>query len=81
MSGPAALKFEPKGMSDFLLSDGGVSNDKPMRGNIFDLKADKVAATQLAIDGEVKHREVADAPLDLKFGPDRPNVLGSQRGL
>jgi hypothetical protein len=53
-------QFEPDGMSGFPLSDTGTSDGSAMRGNIFNLDADDVAATELAIDSEIEHGEVTD---------------------
>ena len=44
------------------------------RGYVVDSKADEIAAAQLAVDGEVKHRQIACAALHLEpdtNGPDR----------
>jgi hypothetical protein len=43
--------------------------------NIADLQSDKVAATQLAIDDEVEHGQVADAVFEIESNPDRPDFL------
>ena len=48
------------------------------RSYVIDPKADEIATAQLAVDGEVEHRQIAFAALDLKSdtnGPDlfRPN--------
>ena len=51
------------------------------RGNILNSNADHVAAAQLAIDCEIEEGQVALAPFDLKFSPDRPDVLGPQGWL
>src|SRR6202030_2963114 len=40
-----------------------------------------ITAAQLAVDGEVEHRQVPGASLDLQLGPDRPDMLWPQRGL
>jgi hypothetical protein len=43
-----------------------------VRRHVIDFKRDDVAATQLAVDRLIEHREVARSPLYLKLGPDRP---------
>ena len=68
-------------MSGFSLPHGGAIDGHTMRGHIFNLQADHIAAGQLAVDGQIEHGQIAGALLHLKLGPDRPNVLGSQRGL
>jgi len=52
-----------------------------MRRDIFDPEAHDVATTQLAVDSQVEHREVARPALDLELGPDRPHVLRAERRL
>jgi hypothetical protein len=46
-----------------------------------DPDGDHVAATKLAVDCQVEHREVASVAFDLEFSPYRPDVFGSQRWL
>jgi hypothetical protein len=46
-------------------------------GNILDSDGDDVAATKLAVDCQIEHRQIASATLDLAFRPDGPDVLGS----
>jgi hypothetical protein len=74
-------QLEPDGMSGFPLTDGGAINGDPMRGHILDLEADDIAASELAVDGKIKHSEIACSALDLQLGPDCPDMLRSQRGL
>jgi hypothetical protein len=51
------------------------------RSDIHDLDRDDVTATELAVDRQIEHGEVPSAAFDLEFGPDRPDVFGSQRRL
>jgi hypothetical protein len=51
------------------------------RGNIFDLEGNDITPTQLAVDGEIKHRQIARIAPDLKFGSDRPDMLRAERRL
>src|SRR5262249_56311500 len=37
---------------------------------------DDVAASQLAIDGQIEHRKIARSPLELQLAANRPNVCG-----
>jgi hypothetical protein len=48
------------------------------RGDVIDPQSDNVAPTQLAIDGQVEHRQVTNPTVDLELGPDGPNMLQSQ---
>jgi hypothetical protein len=43
-----------------------ISNWTVADGDIVDPKADEIARTQLAVDGEVEHRQITFAVLDLK---------------
>ena len=69
-------QFEFDGMSGFPLADGRAGDGKPVRGDILDLQTEEIAASELAVDCEVEHGEVAEAMIDLQFGSDRPNLLG-----
>jgi len=46
-----------------------------------DLESDDIAASQLAVDGEIEHRQITRSLLDLELGPDCPNVLLPERWL
>jgi hypothetical protein len=46
--------------------------------NVLYLNADEVAGSELAVDGEIEHRQVAGSSLDLQLRPDRPYVLGAE---
>src|SRR6516162_8731841 len=50
-----------------------------VRGNVFDLHRDDIAASQLAINGEIEHCQLADSPFDLKLRPNGPDVPCQQR--
>jgi hypothetical protein len=52
-----------------------------VRRNVFDPQGDNIAASQLAIDGEVEHRQVTGSLLNLQSGPNGPNVPCQERGL
>jgi hypothetical protein len=41
--------------------------------------ANEIAASELAVDRNIKHGEIARAPLGLKLRADRPAVPGSER--
>jgi hypothetical protein len=42
-------------MSGFLLTDSGAINSDSMPGHILDLEAEDIAASELAVDGEIEH--------------------------
>jgi hypothetical protein len=50
-------------MSGFSLADCGTIDGHPVRGHIFDLQADHIAAAQLVVDGEIEHGQVPGALL------------------
>jgi hypothetical protein len=43
--------------------------------NLIDPKADEIAAAKLAVDGEVEHRQIAFAVLDLKSDANGPDLF------
>ena len=55
--------------------------DSEAGSDILDPDGDDVTATKLAVDSEVEHGKVPRTAFDLEFRPDRPDVLGAQRGL
>jgi hypothetical protein len=52
-----------------------------MGGDVVDPEGDDITASQLAVDGEIEHRQVSSTSFDLELGPDRPDMLWPQRGL
>jgi hypothetical protein len=40
-----------------------------VKGNILDLQCDDVAGAELAIDGQIEHREIAGSSVGLKLAP------------
>jgi hypothetical protein len=50
-------------------------------GDVPDPQIHQVAAAQLAINGQVKHGQVAHRMPVLQVNPDRPDLLGLERGL
>lgn len=72
-------QLEPDGMSGFPLADGGTINGDPVRSHILNLEADDIAASELTVDGKIEHGKIACSALDLQLGPDRPDMLRSQR--
>ena len=51
-------QFEPDGLSGLLLAHCRAINDITAGSNILDLQGDDIAAAQLAIDGEIEHRQI-----------------------
>jgi hypothetical protein len=58
--------FEANRLSRFLLSDRCPITGASVWGNIFDLKSDDIATAQLAVDGQIEHRQIARLPCTLK---------------
>src|SRR5215469_16003833 len=73
--------LEPDRLAGLLPAHRGAIDGMSVRRNIFHLQADDVAASQLAIDGQIEHREIACSSLDLQFAPNRPNVFWPKRRL
>jgi hypothetical protein len=44
-------------------------------GDVVDPKTNEIATTQLAVDGEVEHRQIAFGLLDLKSDTNGPDLL------
>src|SRR6516165_6641175 len=70
--------LEPDRLASLLLAHRCAIDGMSVRRHIFHLEADNVAASQLAIDGQIEHREVARSSFDLQLAPNRPNVFGSK---
>jgi hypothetical protein len=51
------------------------------RHDIDDLHPDQIATAQLAVDGQVKERQVAMVLGQLKPNPDRPDMFGLKRSF
>ena len=48
----------------------------PLGWDIRHSQSHQIAASEFALDGKVKHREVADPASKLEAGPYRPDMLG-----
>ena len=57
-------------MPGFLLAYCRAVDCEAVRSNVFDLQADYVTASELTVDSEIEHGEVACSPIDLQLGPD-----------
>src|SRR6516162_9900823 len=73
--------LEPDRLAGLLLAHCRAIGGMSVRRHIFHLEADNVAASQLAIDGQIEHREVARSSFDLQLASNRPNVFGTKRRL
>src|SRR6516162_6858632 len=73
--------LEPDRLTGLLLAHRRAIDGMSVRRHIFYLEADDVAASQLAIDGQIEHREIACSSLDLQVASNRPNVFGPKRRL
>jgi hypothetical protein len=68
-------QFKPDGPPSLSLTDGCPVGTIAIRSNVLDLESDDIAASQLAVDGQIEQRQIAGSLLDLEFGPDRPDVF------
>lgn len=66
-------------MARLLLHHGRAGAHRTVQRDIADLEADEVAAAELAVDGEIEHRQVAGRIRQLKADADSPDMLGLQR--
>jgi hypothetical protein len=73
--------FETNRSAHLLLDYRCSIANPPARAYVVDFKTNEVAAPQLAVDGEIEHREITFAVLQLEPHPDRPHVLRLQRAL
>src|SRR5215217_1133612 len=60
--------LEPDRLARLLLAHSRSIDGISVRGNVLHLERDDIAAAQLAIDGQVEHRQLAGSPLDLQLG-------------
>jgi hypothetical protein len=65
----------------FLLPDSCAIRRISGCSDILDPDGDDIATSELTVDCQIEHGEVASAALDLELCPDRSDVLGSQRWL
>jgi hypothetical protein len=72
-------RFKSDGSSDLFLANGRLIDGVAIRSHVFDSDGDDIAASQLAVDGKIEHRQSAGSLLDLELGPDRPNVFLTER--
>ena len=73
--------FELHGAAGLLLDNRGAPFQRAGRHDVRQPQRHNVAASQLAIQGNVEQRQVTHAALDLKAHADRPDVHGSQGQL
>src|ERR1700726_1825272 len=69
--------FESDRNARLFLPDGGAIDGVSMGRDVVDLESHDIAPAQLAVDGEIEHRQVSGASLDLQLGSDGPNMLWS----
>jgi hypothetical protein len=74
-------QFEPDRPPGLFLAYGRSIAGITIRCNVLDLESDDIAASQLAVDGQIEHRQITRSLLDLELGPDRPDVFLPQGRL
>src|SRR6516162_5855613 len=73
-------QLEANRSTRLLLTDAGSVKRATIGRDITDAQRNEIAASQLAVDREVEERQIAQAPLELQLGTDRPHVARSQWG-
>jgi hypothetical protein len=63
------------------LNDHGARQNLVAMGYIPHMKADQVAASQLAVDGQIEQGQVANRMVVLQVDTDRPDILGLEGWL
>jgi hypothetical protein len=61
-----------------LLQDDSPSCDSLAARHVPDSKLDQIASPQLAVDGQIEQRKIADTVADLQPDADGPDVLELQ---
>jgi hypothetical protein len=74
-------QFKSDGPSGFLFPDRRPIRCVSAGGDILDPYGYDITAAKLAVDRQIKHREVACATFDLEFGRDRPDMFGVAAAL
>src|SRR5664280_1159789 len=68
-------QFKPDGSSSFSLAHGCPVGTIAIESNVLDLECDDIAASQFAVDSQIKHRQITGSLLDLELGPDSPDMF------
>src|ERR1700740_2993515 len=55
--------------------------NRSARAHVVDFEPNEVVARELAVNGQIEHREIAFAALQLEPHPDRPDILRLQGAL
>jgi hypothetical protein len=74
-------RLRPDGPTGLLLSKCGAIDRIPARCNGLNPKCDDIAASQLAVDRQIEHCQVASPSVHLQSGTDRPNMFGRNGGF
>ena len=77
--GPGALELDRA--LGLVLHNDGTRRQLFAMTHIADLEGDEVAAGKLAVDAQVEECQLTHQVLHLKPNPQRPDVLGLERGL
>jgi hypothetical protein len=65
-TGPCFRQFEPDRPPGLFLAYGRSIAGITIRRNVLDLESDDIAASQLAVDGQIEHRQITRSLLDLE---------------
>lgn len=73
--------LEANGLAGLALCDRRPFLDLASGLDVRDFQPDEVTSAELAVDGEVEKREIADASCDFETHTDRPVVLRHERSF
>jgi hypothetical protein len=71
-------QFEPDGPSGLLLANVGPVDGVAVGRHVIDIEGNEITTTQLAVDGQIEHRQIAHTLCKLQIGPNCPDVTWSQ---
>jgi hypothetical protein len=73
--------LEADGLLRLVLHHQGAGDGMATMRHVADLQSDKVTASELAVDGEVEHCQLADAMFKVEPNPEGPDFLQLERRL
>ena len=76
---PSCLRhLELDGLTSLLLPDGRSVSGRAIGCHIFNSQPDQVTGAQLAVDGEIEHRQLAHEAVELQVGTNGPDLFRFQ---
>ena len=74
-------QFKSDGPPGLFLAHGRAIDRIAIRSYVFDPDSDDITASQLAVDRQIEHRQIAGSLLDLELGLNRPDMFLTVRWL